>query len=453
MYKHRKLTRVVLVALFVAQLLFLLVSWWGSSKTYLQSEQVALILIAFGRIAGLVGVLFALMQFVLVARIPLLERSFGQDRLSLLHRLTGYVTFIFISIHPVLIVNGSALLSGNKVPNQYLLMIQTYEGVIFAVLGLLCLYALVLSSIYLVRRHLRYEWWRTVHMLSYLFIALSFIHQLKLGATVLSDQVFNYYWLGIYTVVFALFGYYRVLVPIATYMKHRFVVARVVNESPTATSVYITGRVMSSYHWKSGQFSIFTFIQKGIPLQSHPFSISYAPQGKDEIRITVKNVGDYTSKIATLKPGSRVLIQGPYGIFGQQVELEKQVLLVAGGIGITPLRALFERYARHGRDVILIFAAQKPEDFVLHKELDAVVKTYSNAKVIYVCEGLVNDPRFVEGRITKELLHNYVPNIPGRRAFVCGPPAMMKAVEQLLLSAHMPKDKIFSERFSFLRKN
>lgn len=124
---------------------------------------------------------------------------------------------------------------------------------------------------------------------------------------------------------------------------------------------------------------------------------------------------------------------------------------MAGGIGITPLRALFERYARHGRDVVLLYAARKPEDFVLRSELDSIARSFSNAKVVYICENSAGQTNIVKGRIDMSILHEYVPNIPGRRAFVCGPVGMMNAVEKLLIEARMPKEKIFSERFSFLK--
>lgn len=451
MFRQRKLISASFVLLLSLILLFIGVSWWSSSSDYVRSGEVALLLIAAGRLVGLIGVLFALLQFILMARLPILERAFGQDKLSRLHRITGYVTFTLVALHPALIVNGNALLTGKGVPGQYIFMIQTYNDLIFAAIASLSLYALVFSSIWIVRKHLRYEWWRTVHFLSYAFISLAFLHQIELGTTITSQRVFNYFWLCLYFGVAAVFGYYRILRPVLQYKKYRFKVARVVAESPSVTSVYITGRGMEAFKWKSGQFALFTFLQKGIPLQAHPFSISWAPQSRDEIRITVKSVGDFTNTLKNLVLGTRVIVQGPFGVFGQQVEDEKQVLLVAGGIGITPLRALFERYARHGRDVILLYAVQKPEDFVLKTELDDIADSFSNANVIYLCENPAGHSSVVKGRIDASILHEYAPNIPGRRAFVCGPVGMMNAVKKLLIEAHMPEEKIFSERFSFLK--
>ena len=450
MFIRRKIISVGFVLLFFIVLLCICVSRWGSSADYVGSGETALVLIAVGRLVGLVGVLFALLQFLLMARLPILEKAYGQDKLSRLHRITGYITFTLVALHPALIVNGNALLTGKSVPGQYLFMIQTYDDVIFAAIASLSLYALVLSSIWIVRKHLRYEWWRTVHFLSYVFISLAFLHQIELGTTINSQRIFNYFWIGLYFGVAAVFGYYRIIRPVLVYKKYRFRVARVIAESPTVTSVYITGRGMEAFKWKSGQFALFTFLQKGTPLQTHPFSISWAPQSRDEIRITVKHVGDFTNALKNLTPESPVIVQGPYGVFGQQVEDEKQVVLVAGGIGITPLRALFERYARNGRDVVLLYAVQKPEDFVLKKELDEIAHNFSNAKVIYICE-IPTDQSVVKGRIDASILQKYVPNIPGRRAFVCGPVGMMNAVEKLLIEADMPKEKIFSERFSFLK--
>ncbi len=208
---------------------------------------------------------------------------------------------------------------------------------------------------------------------------------------------------------------------------------------------------MSSFSWKSGQFALFTFLQKGIPLQSHPFTISYAPISKHEARITVKAVGDYTSKLQQINPGAHVLIEGPYGVFGQQVEDEPQVLLVAGGIGITPMSALFERYARNGRTVTLLYSAQTKADLVLKAELDSIAGQFENANVVYITEDSTTDRGIVSGRISAELITKYVPGLLGRRVFICGPPVMMNAMTKTLISLGFPKKKIFSERFSFLR--
>ncbi|MBP9738852.1 ferric reductase-like transmembrane domain-containing protein, partial [Candidatus Saccharibacteria bacterium] len=238
MYKYRKLIRVILLVVLLANMAIICGYWLNSSYTYLTSGTIALQLIAVGRILGLFGVLAALQQFVIIGRIPLLEQAFGQDRLSRIHRITGYVTFIFISLHSLLIVNGNALLTGKTVPNQYWFMITSYEDINKAVIALISLYLLVGSSIWIVRKRLRYEWWHLIHLLTYVFIVFAFGHQIELGTTLGSFTAFKLYWLTLYVVALGLFGFYRFLLPLMHFNAHRFKVSRVVKESHNVVSIY-----------------------------------------------------------------------------------------------------------------------------------------------------------------------------------------------------------------------
>lgn len=449
MYKYRKLITASLLFLLATNIGVIIHFWWQGSQSYFAASSVALTYIGLGRLFGLLGVLFVLQQFVLIGRIPLLEQSIGQDKLSRLHSKTGYVAFTLICMHAFFIVAGNAILTNKSLIGQSWFMTQTYDDVLKAQLALLFLFAVVGSSIWIVRKKLRYEWWHVVHLLTYAFVLFAFGHQLELGTTLNQDTVFSVYWLALYVVVLGGFGFYRFINPLLQYYKYRFVVDKVVKESSSAVSIYISGQNMTRFNWNSGQYAIFTFLQKGLTPQPHPFSISWSPLDRDVIRVTVKAVGDYTKKLQNLKPGAKVLVEGPLGVFGQQVGPEKQVLLVAGGIGITPLRCLFERYARNGRDVVLLYAAKKREDFVLNKEVEEIAQEFDNAKLVYVCEDDINGVQ--KGRISRELIEQHVTDIPGRRAFVCGPPAMMNAVEKLLIEMGLPKRKIFTERFSFLK--
>lgn len=449
MYRYRKLIAATLLTLFAVNIGVILYFWWQGSQSYFAANSAALTYIGLGRLFGLLGVLFVLQQFVLIGRIPLLEQSIGQDKLSRLHSKTGYVAFTFICLHAFFIVAGNAILTNKSLIGQSWFMTQTYDDVLKAQLALLFLFAVVGSSVWIVRKKLRYEWWHVVHLLTYAFVLFAFGHQLELGTTLNQDTVFNVYWLGLYVVALGGFGFYRFINPLLLYYKYRFVVDKVVKESSSAVSIYISGQNMTRFNWNSGQYAIFTFLQKGLIPQPHPFSISWSPLDKDVIRITVKAVGDYTKKLQGLKPGAKVLVEGPLGVFGQQVGPEKQVLLAAGGIGITPIRCLFERYARNGRDVILMYAAKTREDFVLNKEVELIAKEFDSAKLVYICEESVKGAH--KGVITKDLLREYVGDIPGRRAFICGPPAMMNAVEKQLIELGLPKRKIFTERFSFLK--
>lgn len=455
MLLHEKQRRVRALAVFLLciHLAVVMYFWFQSSRFYLLDGGFSLGLIALGRLAGLLAVTFALQQFLLIGRIPIFEQNFGQDRMSRLHQTTGYLVFGTILIHPLLLVLGNASLNDINIFSQYLRFIKDYEDVFKASLSMLCTWAVVASSVWIVRRRLRYEWWYAVHLLTYAIIILAFGHQNELGTTVNFTQFFNYYWYAVYVVVLGTFVFYRFLRPLLSFLKHDFKVTQVVQEAPHVVSIYIRGKHMEHFKWKPGQFAFFTFLSRGLLLGQHPFSFSYLWDDKRIMRITVKGVGDYTRLLQEVPVGTKVVIQGPYGILGRQIEKEFEVLLVAGGIGITPLRCLFERFARSGRNVELVYAARTPQDLALKPELDALVGLFPNSRVSYLAEQDATTVSGVHGgRITKEFLLEKIPNIPNRQAFVCGPPSMADAIEKTLQELGMPPKKIYVERFSLHKK-
>jgi ferredoxin-NADP reductase len=154
----------------------------------------------------------------------------------------------------------------------------------------------------------------------------------------------------------------------------------------------------------------------------------------------VKGSGDFTKGLPSLPVGTRVIVEGPLGRFTSERATSKNILLIAGGIGITPLRGLFEVFAKQGAVVDLLYAARSDADFALKTELDAIVSQHVNAKAHYLPEPAV-------GRTSPELIKKEIPDVSSREVFLCGPPPMMKAVRQMLIDLGVPKNKIYFEKF------
>ena len=138
-------------------------------------------------------------------------------------------------------------------------------------------------------------------------------------------------------------------------------------EAPGVISVYIGGTRLDELDAEPGQFFRWRFLTRSLWWSSHPFSLSAAP-GSDVLRITVKNLGDHSQALARLQPGTRVFAEGPYGAF-TPADSDRGVLLLAGGVGITPLRAIF---ATLPGQVTLIYRASSERDIVFRDELDAI---------------------------------------------------------------------------------
>jgi len=208
-------------------------------------------------------------------------------------------------------------------------------------------------------------------------------------------------------------------------------------------SLRITGRRLDRLHARGGQFFLWRFLTRGRWWASHPFSLSAAPDGRS-LRLTVKDVGDFTGCMGAIAPGTRVVAEGPFGVFTDAARRRDKVALIAGGIGITPIRALLEDMPP-GLDIALIYRVVRAEDVVFRHELDALARE-RGVTLAYV----VGDHTGAEGayRLSPDHLRELVPDIADREAYVCGPPAMMRVVEANLHRAGVPRAAIHSERFA-----
>src|SRR3954452_17362942 len=219
-----------------------------------------------------------------------------------------------------------------------------------------------------------------------------------------------------YAVVAALVLWYRFLTPAINAVRHRAHVVRVVDEGPNVVSIVVHVHDLPRLGVEAGQFFRWRFLTRDGCWQAHPFSISAPPRG-NYLRVTVKALGDHSKDLAHLRAGTRVILEGPYGAFTQAKRRRRKVLLIAGGIGITPLRALLETMPATPGDLTLLYRVNTPEEAVFSAELDALAE--SRGVVLYNLAGLpgsINDP-FVGTR-----LRQYVPDIARRDVFLCGPP-------------------------------
>ena len=209
------------------------------------------------------------------------------------------------------------------------------------------------------------------------------------------------------------------------------------------TSIEVTGRELHELGAKPGQFMLWRFITKGRWWQSHPFSLSAIPNG-DSLRLTVKAVGDFSRSIRTLEPGARVFAEGPFGVFTLAARRRTEVVLIAGGIGITPLRTLFEELSESA-DVTLIYRVISRSDIVFEEELREIER----------CTGatlhlLIGDHRTRKGAslLGAQNLVKLVPRVAESDVYICGPAAMMDATRQALDQLRVPEEQIHNERFA-----
>jgi len=404
-------------------------------------------LTAVGQLTGLYAAYLALLQLVLMSRSPWLDQLFGMDRLAWAHRWLGFATVWLIVAHGLFTITGYALGDNAAVLVEAWKLITTYDWVLAATIGGGLFIAVGITSMAAARRRLSYEAWFVLHLLAYVAIALGFMHQLLVGADFMHDPLARLYWIGLYVAAAALILLFRVGQPIALNLRHRLVVSRVVREGPGLTSVYVTGRDLDRLPVRSGQYFNWRFLHGREWWHAHPYSLSSAPNGR-WLRITVKALGDGSRRVQTLPVGTRVLVEGPYGAMTGARRSRRNVALIAGGIGIAPLRALLEALPAKAGELTLVYRARAEKHVIFREELD-VLATSRGATVHYLVgrrgsADVPNDP------LEADALARLIPDIARRDVYVCGPVAMIDRVSTTLVVLGVPPSRIHAERFSYL---
>jgi predicted ferric reductase len=431
-------------AIFIANAIAILGFWWFSSGFEI-ARNGSDFFNGVGRVTGLLGTYLVLWQLLFMSRLPWLERAFGLERLAVLHKWNGYLAIGLLVGHAVFQTLGYQLGDGKDLASQLADFIASYQGLLAAIVALGMFVAVVVMSITVARRHLAYETWYFIHLYAYLAVVLAFSHQLATGVDFAGNPTFVWYWCALYVLVGGSLVFYRVLQPLALYSRHRFHVQRVEKEARGVFSVYITGRNLDRFPAEAGQFAIWRFIDRKRWWQAHPFSISAIPDGR-RLRITVKNIGDFTRDVYALKPGTPILVDGPFGKFIERPTNPK-VLLIAGGIGITPLRPLAEEMSADGFDVRVLYRAHTEGDVVFKKELDALSSAPNSVRVDYLLTQSGGSRRSREAWFAPQRLAALVPDVFDRVIYVCGPPGMMAVVRRSLDALNVPADQIRTEVF------
>lgn len=418
--------------------------WLHGGGLTIAAESLGGLLTSLGRVTALVGTYLVLVQVVLLARVRWIERAVGFDRLTVWHRRNGKVAISLVVIHVPLIVAGYSLTLQTSLGDEISTLYDSYPGMVTATIGTVVLAAVVVSSLVVVRRRLQYEAWYFVHLTVYAGILLAYFHQIPTGNEFSANAVQRDYWYALYALAVALLLGFRVVTPALHFWRHRLRVVEVRREAPRVVSVYMQGRQLDRLGGRGGQFFLWRFLSRKQWWQAHPFSLSAPPDGRS-LRITVKGVGDFSRLIGELAPGTAVIAEGPFGTFTPERANGRKAALIAGGIGITPLRAMLDELVARGGAITLIHRVLDEEDLVLKHEL----AEYADDGAVEVIN-VVGDHAGAEGAglLSSQHLRELIPDLPSRAVFLCGPPAMMTHVRAGLVTLGVPDRQIHTERFA-----
>ncbi|GAB2774384.1 ferric reductase-like transmembrane domain-containing protein [Nocardioides salsibiostraticola] len=409
-------------------------------------------LLSTGRLTGLIASLLLLIQVLMMARIPILEKAWGQDRLAALHRLIGFASFNLMLAHVALITYGYAAGRLAAVPGTAWDLTLDYPGMLLAVAGTACLVMVVVTSIRAARSRLRYESWHLLHLYAYLGAGLALPHQLWTGQEFLRSTASTVFWWGLWAAALAAVLVWRIVGPLARSLRHDLRVSSVVREEEGVASVYLRGRRLGSLPVEAGQFLTLRFLAGPGWTRAHPFSLSAAPDGRS-LRITVKDLGDGSRALQHLRPGTRVLFEGPYGRLSARTRTTRRVLLIGAGVGVTPLRALAEGLAYAPGEAMLIHrCAQRP---LFSDEFD--VLTRERGLQVITVPGPRRTPDSwlgagawpVQVASDADLLAAWVPDLRERDVYLCGPAPWTEAVASTLRGLGVGEAHLHIEEFQW----
>lgn len=415
--------------------------WWRDTPAI---HGFGAMLTGAGQVLGLLSGYGFVVLVALMARLPPLERGIGADRLARWHAMGGRYVISLVTGHVLGITWGYAVNAHESVTGEAVTLVTSYPDVLMATVAWFLLLGIAAFSARAARRRLAYETWYYAHLYTYLAIALAFSHQFAVGASFAGNLAARVAWSALYALIGGLIVWYRLVTPLRMFARHRFTVAGVRPEAPGIVSVYITGRDLDALGAEPGQFFRWRFLARSLAWQSHPYSLSAMPR-PDMMRITVKARGDHSGSLSSLRPGTRVIAEGPYGAFTPALS-GRRVLLIAGGVGITPIRAMFAALPRRmSEGITLIYRASHPRDIVFRQELDAIAAD-RGAVVHYV---IGSRARLGYDPLSALYLRAMVPGLHRYEAYVCGPAGMTRAVVAALRASGLRRRRIHHETFDF----
>ncbi len=406
---------------------------------------------ALGRAAGLASANLLFYQVLLMARVPLFERGFGRDGITRMHRIVGFWSFALFSAHIGLQILGYAVQAGIDPLEQAWQFVWDYPGMLLATAGTGLLLLVVVTSVRKARRRLRYESWHLLHLYGYLGVGLAIPHMLWTGADFTVSPAATSYWWAMWGVTVATVVVFRLGLPLARSLRHGIRVGAVERDGRSGVSVRMTGRRIDALRARGGQFFVWRFLDGAGWTRGHPFSLATDP-ADGELVISARFVGDGTHRLATLRPGTRVLIEGPYGTMTADERRGGHLLMIGAGAGVAPLVAILEEAEWAPGEATLIVRDHTADDALRVGAIDRLVRE----------RGLRHAPLpGPRARTTSpwlpashaqwagaDLIRYVSPRPAETDVFLCGPQPWMDAVRTDLRRAGVPAERVHLEAFT-----
>ena len=437
---------------------FLVTALWGSGAAAAalflsvggaaQFGSAAEAITSAGIVTGLIGSDFILVMLVLAARVPLIDRTIGHDRAIAVHRQLGKPALYLLLAHGVLLLIGYGASSGFDLV-AWVVGMWELPDMPLAFLGLGLLIVVVFTSLVAVRRAFSYEGWHLVHLLSYVAVAVAIPHQLSNGA-VLADGPQRVYWIALYVVAFGSIAAYRFAEPLISSVRHDIRVDRVVEVAPGVVSIHLRGSHLDRLGAAGGQFFVWRFWAPGMWWHAHPISLSAAPTAT-MARVTIRDLGTGSRAITRVRPGTRVWLEGPYGIFTDSARSAPRMAIIAAGIGVTPVRALLESASLAPGEATILLRASTDNETWLWDEVASLAEARGAKYYTMIGHRRRGASTWMAAGDQERgvTMRSAFPDLLDSDLYICGPSAWIDLVEADALRVGMPKHQIHAERFDW----
>ncbi|WP_423917296.1 ferredoxin reductase family protein [Frigoribacterium sp. 2-23] len=403
---------------------------------------------AAGIAAGLVATDLVLVMIVLAARIPLIDRLVGHDHALAVHRSLGKPVLILLLTHGLLLTIGYGIADGVDPIRETFALLTGSDDLVLAYLSMLLFVLVVVSSLVVVRRRLSYEAWHGVHLLTYAAVLAALPHQLSVGSVFAVGTPQRVYWIALYALAIGSIGVFRFIRPTVVSLRHRIRVVDVVEIAPGVVSIHLSGRRLDRLGVRGGQFGIWRFWSGSTWWHAHPVSFSAVPSSSGA-RITVRQLGAGSGRLARLRPGTRVSVEGPYGVFTDNARTMPYLAAIASGIGVTPVRALLEATPLRPGEATVLLRGSDPSQSFLWTEVAEIGRRTGNA--VYSMVGHRPAPggdwRSAEAVVRGITLRSVFPRLDESDVYVCGPREWTDLVVRDAEALGVPAHRLHVERF------
>ncbi|BCA78890.1 ferric reductase-like transmembrane domain-containing protein [Desulfuromonas sp. AOP6] len=383
--------------------------------------------------------------FVQTARFRRPSAPFGIDIVYYFHRQSALAAFLFILAHPVVLLWREPPLWAFFRPG--LAPWHFWAGVA----SLLALSLLLISSLWRKPLSIDYDRWRLGHaLLAVLALGLAIGHIVGVGHYAAAPWT-KVLWGVISLSCLLLLVTVRIIRP-AMLLRRPYRVTGVSAERGEAWTLQVVPAGHDGFSFLPGQFAWITLGASPFALKEHPFSIASSSEKAAELHFTIKELGDFTSRIKEVEVGTPVYVDGPYGCFSLDRQPASSYVFVAGGIGIAPIMGMLRTLADRGdrRPLLLLYAYNTWDRLTFREELEAL-RDRLNLRLVFVLNDPPPDWQGEEGLLTRDLLLRHVPQpLTAAEYFICGPVAMIHIAEKYLHELGVPLGQLHSELFDLV---